>query len=181
MNALPPIEDPGGVVLSDAAVHMVRTAMKTNLALSQMADQKASILMGAAFVVFTITTGQAARGSVPLSLMCLAVFAFLAAIMSTMAILPSTGGALPPPERRNMLFFGIFGHFSEEEFVDHLLATMATDEGILRAMSRDLYQNGVVLKRKKYRFLRLGYICLLTGLFLTFALFIAERMHIPFL
>jgi hypothetical protein len=179
MNAIPPFEEPRGVVLSDTAVHLLRTAMKTNLALSQMADQKASILMGAAFVVFTITTGQAARGSVPPSLMCLALFAFTAAILATMAILPSTGGALPPPERRNMLFFGTFGHFSEEEFFDHLFKTMTTDEGIMRAMLRDLYQNGLVLKRKKYKFLRLGYLCLLTGLVLTFALFLAERARIP--
>jgi len=37
----------------------VRTALQANLTLSQMADQKASILMGATFVVFTLAVGQA--------------------------------------------------------------------------------------------------------------------------
>ena len=103
--------------LSDQAVHLLRTATATNLSLSQMADQKASILMGATFVVFTITMGQAARGPLPLSLLCLALFAFIAAVSAVMAILPSTGGALPPEDRRNMLFFGTFAHFEEAAFV----------------------------------------------------------------
>ena len=41
--------------------------MQTNLSLSQMADQKASILMGATFVVFTIAVGQVSRGDMPVS------------------------------------------------------------------------------------------------------------------
>jgi len=179
MNAIPPAEKPDAMVLSETAVHLLRTASQANLSLSQMADHKASILMGAAFVVFTITTGQATHGALPPSLMCLALFAFMAAVMAVLAVLPSTGGALPPPDQRNMLFFGTFGHFSEDEFIDHLAVTMASDEAILRAMLRDLHQNGSVLKRKKYKFLKLGYIFLLTGLIVTFALFLAERAGIP--
>ena len=36
------------------AVHLVRTNQQITMQLSQMADQKASILMGATFVVFTL-------------------------------------------------------------------------------------------------------------------------------
>ena len=49
---------------------------------------------------------------------------------------------------------------------------------IMRAMLRDLYQNGVVLKRKKYRYLTYGYAALLAGLVTTFALFLGERAGI---
>ena len=41
------------------AIHVVRTAQQIHVQLSAMADQKASILMGATFVIFTITIGQA--------------------------------------------------------------------------------------------------------------------------
>ena len=41
------------------AVHLVRTNQQITMQLSQMADQKASILMGATFVVFTLAVGQA--------------------------------------------------------------------------------------------------------------------------
>ena len=52
------------------AVHLVRTAQQMNLQLSQMADQKASILMGAAFLVLVDTLARtAARIEIPLGLL----------------------------------------------------------------------------------------------------------------
>src|SRR3546814_3304506 len=45
------------------AVHLVRTNQQLTMQLSQMADQKASILMGATFVVFTLAIGQARAGA----------------------------------------------------------------------------------------------------------------------
>ena len=43
---------------SNHAIHLIRTSQQINLTLSQMADAKASILMGATFLVFTISVGQ---------------------------------------------------------------------------------------------------------------------------
>lgn len=51
--------DPGFAV---NAVHMMRTTKIMTLQLSQMADQKANILMGATFVVFTLAVGQTTAG-----------------------------------------------------------------------------------------------------------------------
>ena len=59
------------------AIHLVRTTQQVNVSLSQMADQKASILMGATFVVFTIGVGQAARQALSLPLIILIAFSFL--------------------------------------------------------------------------------------------------------
>src|SRR3546814_5396469 len=52
--------------------------------LSQMADQKASILMGATFVVFTLAVGQArtGAGALAMSLTILATFSFLLALLA---------------------------------------------------------------------------------------------------
>ena len=58
------------------AIYLVRTATQANIALSQMADHKASILMGATFLVFTVTIGQAASGTMTASLLILACAAF---------------------------------------------------------------------------------------------------------
>lgn len=155
------------------AVHLVRTATQTNLTLSQMADQKASILMGATFVVFTIAIGQARSGSVPLTLLVLAGFAFLSAMCAVAAILPSisggAGGGKP-----NLLFFGTFTQLSEDEFADRVLAELGDDERIYRAMLRDIHQNGMVLQNKKYRLLRFAYLLFLTGLVSSFAIFLLE-------
>jgi hypothetical protein len=156
------------------AVHLVRTATQTNLTLSQMADQKASILMGATFVVFTIAVGQARSGSVPLTLLVLAGFAFLSAMCAVAAILPSIGTKPSSGTRPNLLFFGTFTQLSEDEFADSVLAELTDDERIYRAMLRDIHQNGMVLQNKKYRLLRLAYLVFLAGLICSFALFLLE-------
>ncbi len=160
--------------LSPQAVHLVRTATQTNLMLSQMADQKASILMGATFVVFTIAIGQARGGMVPLSLLVLAGFAFLSAMCAVAAILPSIASKSGGGGQPNLLFFGMFTHLSEDEFADRVIAELGDDERIYRTMLRDIHQNGMVLQHKTYRYLRIAYLVFLVGLVTTFAVFLFE-------
>lgn len=147
------------------AVHLVRTVQQINVSLSQMADQKASILMGATFVVFTITVGQASRIGLNPALLVLGISAFVSAMLAVYAVLPSV--TPKPGPNPNLLFFGTFSHLSEDDFVDQILDRMGDDETIYRTMLRDIYQNGMVLQRKKYRFLGLAYRAFMAGLLLT--------------
>ena len=64
----------------------------------------------------------------------------------------------------------------EDEFAEAVLGELKSDETIYRAMLRDIYQNGQVLQRKKYRFLGYAYRAFLAGLVLTVATLIAERL-----
>lgn len=64
------------------AIHLVRTAMTNHMALSQMADQKANILLGANFLAFTLAVGQFGGGRYSVSLLVLAVTAFLSALLA---------------------------------------------------------------------------------------------------
>ena len=157
------------------AIHLVRTTQQINVTMSQMADAKASILMGATFVVFTIAVGQASKGAVPYALLVLALSAFLSAVCAVMAVMPAFR---PPPQNtdsENILFFGVFAECSEEEYADRVLAQLRSDETVFRAMLRDTHQNGVVLHRKKYRYLGYAYRVFLTGLTLTLITFLIEN------
>ena len=156
------------------AIHLVRTATQTNLTLSQMADQKASILMGATFLVFTIAVGQVAKGSVPLSLLILAFSAFVSAVCAVAAIMPAVKPPAMVTGSENVLFFGVFSQLSEVEFTDRVLERLHDDEDVFRTMLRDIYQNGVVLQRKKYRYLGMAYRIFLVGLTLTLVTFVIE-------
>lgn len=171
-----PVQPPATVTRSypPQAVQMVRTVQQINLALSQMADQKASILMGATFVVFTITVSQVSRGSYPLPLLILACFSFLSAIFAVAVVMPSVGRGPAPGGGTNMLFFGVFTQVGEDEFAEHVLDAITTDENMFRIMLRDIYQNGQVLQRKKYRYLGFAYRIFLAGLTLTLACFLIE-------
>ncbi len=155
------------------AIHLVRTAQQINVSLSQMADQKASILMGATFVVFTITIGQASKMGPNPAIFILAFFAFLSAMLAVYAILPSTSHK--PSDNPNLLFFGYFTELNEDQFTDRILDQLSSDEDIYRTMLRDIYQNGQVLQRKKYRFLGYAYKAFMSGLILTVITVFLER------
>lgn len=152
------------------AVHAVRTAQQIHVTLSQMADQKANMLLAATFLVFTIAIGQARDTSEPLPLLILGVGAFFSAVLSILSVMPATrfrtGGRL------NILFFGSFEQLNEAEYLETLLREIRSEEGFLTIMGRDLYQNGVVLARKKYRLLGYAYKTFLVGLCLSFATYI---------
>jgi len=146
------------------AAHLMRTAQLAQLQLSAMADTKASILMGATFVIFTITIGQARNGAAPLPLLILGGAAFLAAICTILAVLPKTAPKPKESARPNILFFGTFTHMDEEAFVEELLGCLKSDDRVYRTMARDIYQGGMVLHRKKYRMLGWAYRIFLVGL-----------------
>jgi hypothetical protein len=152
------------------SVHAVRTAQQIHVALSQMADQKANMLLAATFLIFTIAIGQARETAEPLPLLILGVAAFFSAVLSILAVMPAThyktGGRL------NVLFFGSFEGMREDEYLERLLSELKSEEGFLTIMARDLYQNGVVLARKKYRLLGYAYRTFLVGLCLSFVAFI---------
>ena len=165
------------------AVHLVRTNQQITMQLSQMADQKASILMGATFVVFTLAVGQARAGAgafaAPLTV--LATFSFLSALLAISAVLPRVGKAPPAvykdgKDHSNILFFGRFAQMEEDEFIDAMKARLRNEEDIYETMLRDTYQNGIVLARRKYRYLAYAYRLFVVGLTLTFIAFAVEMV-----
>jgi hypothetical protein len=164
----------GGTHYSLHAIHLMRTAQLNTLQLSQMADQKASILMGATFLVFSIAVSRALTGEMPLALAVLAVFSFLSSLCAVAAVLPSVGGKRHLPARPNKLFFGHFAHLDEDEWVKSLLAELEADETVFRTMAHDVYQNGQVLFHRKYRFLAYAYRLFIAGLCATLAVFAVE-------
>lgn len=157
---------------SPNAAHLVRTVQQSHVQLSAMADQKASILMGATFVIFTIAIGRAQGGNAPLALLILGAAAFLSAVFAILAILPATRyrGA----GSGNLLFFGSFTQLDEAEWTERLIDRLEGDEAIYRTMLHDLYQNGVVLERKKYRMLGWAYRIFLVGLTASLTAFVVQ-------
>lgn len=76
----------------------------------------------------------------------------------------------------NLLFFGVFSRMKEEEFVETLVDAMRSEEQVYRMMARDLYQNGVVMQRHKYRYLGYAYRTFLAGLIATLFGFIGQSL-----
>ena len=159
------------------AIHLMRTAQINTLTLSQMADQKASILMGTTFLVFSLSVSRALTGEMPISLALLAIFSFLSSLSAVIAILPSVGGPRGKIARPNKLFFGHFTRLDEEEWTRDLLKELEQDETVLRTMMHDMYQNGQVLQKRKYRFLGYAYRLFIFGLTVTLLVFVLEWLQ----
>jgi len=169
-----PLEKYDGGHYSAHAIHMVRTSMTVHMQLSQMADQKASLLMGATFVVFSIAVGQATNGSYKLSLLVLALSAFISAMFAVAAVVPKIMSEPPAGSRPNLLFFGVFSHMPEEEYIDRAMEASETDGRVLSTMLRDIHQNGMVLQNKKFRLLAYAFRSFQIGLSVTFIIFVYE-------
>src|SRR3546814_13349241 len=116
------------------AVHLVRTNQQLTMQLSQMADQKASILMGATFVVFTLAVGQvrAGPGNFALTLTILATFSFLSALPAVSAVAPRLARAPPPraADQATILFSGPFTPIDAASFIAAVKARIRTDNDI---------------------------------------------------
>lgn len=161
----------------DEAIQLIRTTQQHHVQLSMMADQKANMLIGATFVVFTLAIGQSQKADFSLPLLILAAFSFLSAAFAALAVMPFTNNHIP--EKQNWLFFGAFSKASESEFTENILARIGNQESIYRTMLHDIYQLGSVLEAKKYRYLRIAYRLFLCGITLTFAVFVFEKMFGP--
>jgi hypothetical protein len=64
----------------------------------------------------------------------------------------------------------------EEAWTAEILSRLHDDEALYRVMLRDLYQNGMVLHRRKYRYLAYAYHLFLGGLGLTLVVFLIENL-----
>lgn len=164
----------------DEVIQTLRTTQQHHVQLSLMADHKANMLIGATFIVFTLAIGQSQSGEMSIPLIILAIAAFASAGLAAVAVMPSvTARKSGPP---NLLFFGGFSNLPEDEFIERLLSEkFETQESVYRVMLRDIYQMGMVLGRKKYRFLGWAYRVFLIGLTLTFLTYIYEQFAGPIL
>jgi len=160
------------------AVHLARTMQVNTLKLSQMADQKASILIGATFVVFSLSVTRMFDAQITASVVALALTAFVSSLLAVLAVIPSLGKPPSDPNHSNPLFFGHYAGRDEEEWTDDLLDRLTDEELMFRTMLRDTYQNGQVLFRRKYRFLTYAYRTFIAGVAITMMIYVAEYLAV---
>ncbi len=126
-----------------------------------MADTKASILITISSIVLTIALSRSDDARLRPALLTIALSSLISLLLAIIAVLPTF--AARRRTKPNLFFFGHFALMSEEEFMSEMEQTLAADETLYAAAARDIYSLGVYLYRKKYRFLRLAYIALLSG------------------
>lgn len=168
------MDDDGGK--AGDAIYLLRTMQQHHVALSQMADAKANILIGATLVLFALIVREGATIGMSVPLLILATTSFVAAALCVLAVIPSIGTPKRAGGAPNMLFFGSFANYNEAEF-KALMAPILADDAVLHAaMLRDIHQLGCVLKHKKYKYLAWGYRVFIAGLAVTLVAFGIDQL-----
>lgn len=158
--------------------HLMRATQFHHVQLSAMADVKANMLLTMSSVVLTLSLPQVLKGEHqhlwPFYILigsCL-----LTICLAAYAVMPKLPPAnLPPPDvyspNFNVLFFGDFTRISQEEYLNRMAELMNDHSQGYEAQAREVYLLGQFLAKKKYRFLRYGYLSFVTGLFATLVAF----------
>jgi hypothetical protein len=157
-------------------IYVVRTAQQHQVQLSLMADQKANILIGFSLIFFSIIQASLFKEEIAqkvyfIPLLVLSLMFCLSFFMAVLVLLPRT--RIPsiekPEDMPNPLFFGFFSLFSQKQYVDYMTKTLVNNESARELLIKDIYQIGVVLK-KKYRMLRYSYTFVAVGVILSIAI-----------
>lgn len=168
----PKLVNPDDPVFPKEVHNLLVAAYEGNLAMSEMADNKASILMGASFVVFSLSISDIAEGKANLALLILTIFSFVATVFGVLTIRPNRMRAtkLPiPPEKINILFFGSYANARREDYVAEMMKVLSSEEETYRRLSQDLYDHGKVLRDDKFSWLYWSFTMFLVGMLATAA------------
>lgn len=149
-------------------INVLISAHAGNLELSNMADSKASILLGASFVVFGLSISDIAAGKASVPLVVLTVFSFIATVLGVLTVRPARIRDLKvEPGKANIMFFGSFTNVTKEQYVEQCVRLLADPEASIRAMAADIYDHGKLLKADKFSWLYWSYSAFLWGMWIT--------------
>lgn len=153
---------------SAAIVTFLRTIQQHHVQLSALADQKASLLIGTAFVVLTILFSQFNEGTIQPPMIVLGAFTLVSTILAVIAVSPSRGVPNLQHNQMNLLFFGFFADIPYDEYLGYMRTEVIGNmDQVYEAMMKDIYQMGGVLKHKKYAYLAYSYRVFLAGILAT--------------
>ncbi len=164
-------------------IQTLRTAHQNQTQLNLMADQKANILIGTLALMFTVVLTRMitlVEEDQPM-LIILAVFMameLVPMILTVMVLIPKNIGRQQQADIEhiaNPLFFGFFTQFSQQQYIDYMQRTLVDNAAARELIINDIYQIGVILRRK-YRLLRMAYVFALLGVLVPVMLWITTMI-----
>jgi hypothetical protein len=160
---------------------MFRTSYRTHQDLSNLADNKANIMISINGIIISILFASMVDEVVGnrwllLPTAVLLVGCLLSLVYAVLAARPRVTEKSATLEdvredRANILFFGTFTSMTEEDFSQGMRELIETPEKTYGNMIRDIYGLGSVL-RVKYRLLRISYTIFMFGLITGVLLFL---------
>ena len=160
-----------------------RSAYRTQLDLTGLADMKANIMISINGLIITaiiateglLTFTQNYLKFLPVLLL---VICILSLVFAMLAARPRVANLHTSQEdmlngKASLLYFNNFLNLDEEQYADAMAHTISDIDNVYNMMSKHIYNLGVVLSRK-YFLLRISYSIFLGGIILTGLLFISK-------
>ncbi|WP_257667506.1 Pycsar system effector family protein [Parapedobacter tibetensis] len=152
---------------------MFRVTSTNNQRLSDMADNKANILLTVNSIILSVVIALLLRKLDNNVYLTIPTFMLLIVSLSTMVVaILATRPKIPDGKfndedvtnkKVNLLFFGNFYKMGLDEYYEGMKKVMEDREFLYGTLTRDVYSQGVVLGRK-YKLLRLAYSIFMFGL-----------------
>jgi len=155
---------------------MFRITSGNNQRLSDMADNKAHILITVNSIILSAIISLVLRKLDESSFLTYPTFVLLGVSVVTIVVaILATRPSIPPgvftqqdidDKKVNLLFFGNFYRMKLDDYAKGMRKVMADSEFLYDTLIKDVYSQGVVLGRK-YRLLRLSYSIFMFGLIIS--------------
>lgn len=161
---------------------MVRQTRIHHAQLSQMADVKASMLLTLASLIMTFSIGYLSDPVLRWPVVIMLCACVVTILSAAYAVMPKLNLKAQPHQNEttsNILFFANFLNMDYEEFAGIMNEVMHDPTLSYEAMLREVYEIGIYLGHKKYRYIRIGYTAFLVGVVLSvLALIITEFVQV---
>ena len=156
---------------------MIRQTRIHHMTLAISADNKANMLMIAASVVLSLAAKDMSS-TMRWHTVILTVGSLASVCMAIFAAMPKFPLSFDkPPPSRNVLFFNTFANLNYQQFIHEMEDVMSSPAKTYEMQLREIYEQGVYLKKFKYRFVQAGYSIFLIGLFLSAVALVVESVH----
>lgn len=160
---------------------MFRVTLKNHIQLSQIADNKANIMLSINAIIISIVISALvpkidSNPELLIPMIIMLAVCSISIVFATISTIPKvthndTSRADIAAKKTNLLFFGNFHSMTLEDYTWGMHEVMADREYLYGSMIKDLYFLGKVL-HKKYKYLRITYGVFMTGIILSVISFI---------
>lgn len=146
---------------------------------SQMADNKANILMSISSVLATLAFSKLSDAAWTIPVIVLVLCLLGSIFFALMAVVPSM--QLLRPEKKNTkdasfntLFFGDYTLVSYSDYLAHMEEVMNDSNRLYEVQVQEIYLAGKYLQNTKFNHIKYGYVLFFVGLLLSASIYVVQ-------
>ena len=150
-----------------------------HMQLSSMADVKANMMLTLGALVITFSIGYLEDPFLRWPVIVMILFCIMTILSAAYAVMPKIDWQKRPDlndHNCNILFFGTFLNLDYDEYTGMMDQVIHDPARVYEAQMREIYDLGLYLGHKKYRYIRIAYQSFLIGLISSAVIFIVVEL-----